>query len=386
MSFIQVIDKKTGRRYKVHYKDPATGKRRSRVFRRRKDASHFQNEIPKRDYLHHNDTVSISAAADKWLEICETTGRRGREPVEKATLRPYRLHTRYIKELIGGLKLSDLTPHLCEQFRNDLLKSFSRPYARKILTSFKGILSEARSQGWLSSNPAENVHVMLTERADPKHERWLTLNDVRALLGKADEKASSSNKQISARWQRYRALVYVMAFSGMRPGAVLGLPWSNVCFEQKTIKVAQDLNDDGEIGRPKSKSGYRTITMGDHVMELLADWKDKCPESELDFVFPNWKGNPEKLQNVYRRCWYTLQKEVGLVDPDGKSRFPLKELRHVRASLEIDQQANPKEIKTLMGHSSINVTYDVYGHLFEDHSERRAERAAVIEDQLIAAE
>lgn len=384
MAFIQAIEKKTGKRYKVHYKDPVTGKRRSRVFKRAKDANHFVTEIPKRDYIHDSDTVTVAIAADKWLDVCEKIGRRGREPVEKATLKPYRLHTRYIKEIIGGRNLNELTPQVCEQFRTDLLERFSRVYARKILTSFKGILSEARSQGWLRFDPAENVLIVLTERAEPKHESWLTLQDVKNILKEADKRAASKNKQHKKRWQRYRALIYVAAFSGMRPGEVLGLPWRNVLFEENAIKVDQDLNDDGEIGRPKSKAGYRTITMGVHVMELLKAWKEQCPRGDLDLVFPNWQGNPEKLQNVYRRCWYTLQEAVGLTDVDGKAKYPLKELRHVRASLEIDQQANPKEIKNLMGHSSIKVTYDVYGHLFEDHAERRAQRASDIEKELVS--
>jgi len=194
MAFIQTIDKKTGKRYKVHYTDPLTGKRRSRVFTRAKDAHHFKDEIPKQDYLHNADTVTVNEAADKWLEVCKHTGRRGREPVESATLRPYRLHARYIKEILGGRRLNELTPQVCEQFRNDLLGRFSRPYARKILTSFKGILSEARSQGWLRTDPAENVLIMLSERAQPKHESWASLQDIRKLLAKADEKAASPNQ------------------------------------------------------------------------------------------------------------------------------------------------------------------------------------------------
>lgn len=105
-------------------------------------------------------------------------------------------------------------------------------------------------------------------------------------------------------------------------------------------------------------------------MAMLQEWQKTCPKSELDLVFPNWKGNPEKLQNVYRRCWYTLQKETGLVDDEGNAKYPLKELRHVRASLEIDKQANPKEIQELLGHSSVKITYDIYGHLFRDHEDR----------------
>jgi integrase len=385
MAFIQTIDKKTGRRYKVHYTDPLTGKRRSRVFTRAKDAHHFKDGIPKSDYIHNSDTVTVSVAADKWLEVCKISGRKGREPVEKATLRPYRLHARYIEDMIGGRRLNELTPQVCEQFKTDLLAKFTRSYARKILTSFKGILSEARTQGWLKSDPAENVRIVLSERAMPKHETWLTLADVRSILQKADEKAASSNKQLKKRWQRYQAFVYVMVFTGMRPGEVLGLPWRNVLFDEGAIKVDQDMDDDGKIGRPKSKSAYRTIPMGRQVMDMLRAWKEKCPASKLDLVFPNWQGNPEKLQNVYRRCWYTLQEETGLVDEEGNAKYPLKDLRHVRASMEIDNGANPKEITTLMGHSTVKITYDVYGHLFEDHAERRALRAGQVESLLLSA-
>lgn len=56
----------------------------------------------------------------------------------------------------------------------------------------------------------------------------------------------------------------------------------------------------------------------------------------------------------------------------------------MRASLEIDNGANPKEITTLMGHSSVKITYDVYGHLFSDHTDRRAQRAVEVESQLLS--
>lgn len=72
-----------------------------------------------------------------------------------------------------------------------------------------------------------------------------------------------------------------------------------------------------------------------------------------------------------------------MVDDDGRAKFPLKELRHVRASLEIDKQANPKEIQELLGHSSIKITYDIDGHLFQDHTARRAERANEIAEELL---
>ena len=384
MAFIQKVDGKSGPIYKVHYKEPLTGKRRAKSFRRQKDAQHFRDNVPKTEYLHDADTVTVSEAAEKWLQVCEDIGRRGREPIEKSTLRPYKRHARYITEIIGNVKLNQIDAFACERFKNSLLERFSRPYAKKILTSFKGLLSEARTQGWLRGDPAENVRIMLSERKQPQHEEWPSLGEISRILKRVDQKADDKNLQLRKSWQRYRVFVYVSVFSGMRPGEVLGLPWRNVLFAENAIKVDQDLNEDGTIGRPKSKHSYRTIPMGDDVMAILKAWKELCPKSELDLVFPNWQGNPESLQNVYRRCWYTLQTELGFIDAEGKPKYPLKDLRHVRASLEIDRQANPKEIKKLMGHSTIKITYDVYGHLFKDHEDRRAERANEIVRQLLA--
>ena len=118
---IQTIKGKKGPIYKVHYKEPASGRRRAKSFTRIKDARYFLENVPKTDYLHDADTVTVSIAAQKWLEVCESVGRKGREPVEKSTLKAYRLHVRYIEDMIGGVKLSMLDPQVCEQFKN---KSF----------------------------------------------------------------------------------------------------------------------------------------------------------------------------------------------------------------------------------------------------------------------
>lgn len=59
-------------------------------------------------------------------------------------------------------------------------------------------------------------------------------------------------------------------------------------------------------------------------------------------------------------------------------------VKKIEKSLE--SGANPKEIKRLMGHSSIRVTFDVYGHLFEEHDDRRADRANQIAAGLLTAE
>jgi hypothetical protein len=72
--------------------------------------------------------------------------------------------------MIGDLRLNQLDPHACERFKGDLLERLeNRAYARTILTSFKGILSEARTQGWLKTDPDENVRIVLSQRNQPQH-------------------------------------------------------------------------------------------------------------------------------------------------------------------------------------------------------------------------
>ena len=58
--------------------------------------------------------------------------------------------------------------------------------------------------------------------------------------------------------------------------------------------------------------------------------------------------------------------ECGIVDLKGKPRFGIHALRHAAASLFIEQGWSPKKIQTILGHSSITMTFDVYGHLFQD--------------------
>lgn len=76
--------------------------------------------------------------------------------------------------------------------------------------------------------------------------------------------------------------------------------------------------------------------------------------------------------------------ENGIVDRDGKPKFAIHALRHAAASLFIEQGWNPKKIQTLLGHASITMTMDVYGHLFEN-AEQDAGMFEKLEQDLLVA-
>jgi integrase len=385
MADIRKREGKKGPTWQLRFSDPNSGKPRYKTFKRRKDLDAFLIDLPRSDYVHDSDTITVTQATDRWLDVCERIGRKGREPVEHSTLKQYKLHAPIIKGMIGASKLNALTPVICDKLRDDLLAAHSRKYAKKILASFKAILSQARSDGHMRHDPAENTVILVSKRHTKSEEAAIpSVEEVRSLLAKAAALRDGSNEQMAKAWSRYYPFFLVLAYSGMRPGEAIGLPWKNVDFKNNTIKVTQDAGDDGSIGLPKSAAAYRTIHMPRFVMLELMKWELKCPASEHGLVFPNWSGSVESHSNLTHRGWYSLLKACGMMPKGKPPKYPLKSLRHVRASLEIHNGATAKELQVLMGHSSVQITFDVYGHLFKDHAASRAARADLIAEQLSA--
>jgi integrase len=107
------------------------------------------------------------------------------------------------------------------------------------------------------------------------------------------------------------------------------------------------------------------------VVNTLREWKLACPHSELGLVFPTPTGAVMDHAMVYRRCFGDVQRACGIVDADGKPKYGPHAFRHFCASWLIEQGFGPKRIMGIMGHASITMTFDLYGHLFpsgeEDH-------------------
>jgi integrase len=114
------------------------------------------------------------------------------------------------------------------------------------------------------------------------------------------------------------------------------------------------------------------------VVNSLREWRLLCPKGALCLVFPSGAGNVESHSNVAQRGLEPILRKAGIVvledgfDNDGKPvkiekpKYGLHSLRHAAASLWIENGTNAKRIQTLMGHSSITLTYDRYGHWFAD--------------------
>jgi integrase len=333
-----------------------------------------QGEVARGVHTPENTSITVAEAAKLWIEKGEL------ETLERSTLRQYGNHVKlHINPLVGNVKLARLSTPTIEAFRDELLKKGSRAMARKVLASLKSILGEAQRRGLVAQNAAQPVKVDVKKRDQRKLAVGLDIpskEEVQTILSSAEG--------------RWRPLFVAAIFTGMRSSELRGLAWDDVDFDQKVIHVRQRADHWGKMGAPKSAAGDRKIPMSPMVVNALREWRLACPriragqgaEGRLWLVFPNGNGRVENHANIANRGFYALQIAAGIIDSRGRAKYGMHALRHFFASWAIERGFSPKRLQGLLGHSSIQMTFDVYGHLFpsleDDHAKFAAGELALI--------
>jgi integrase len=348
---------KTGRRtgWLVDYAD-ADGKRRFESFARRRDADAREAEIDVelRRGVHTPASASptIAEAAANWLAAVELKGR------ERATLKGYRDHVElHISPALGTMKLAALTTPRVIAFAEALQQRKSRHLARRVLTSLKSVLRDAQRRGNVAQNVATAISV------EPDHRRRQlevgvdipTLDEIRKILAAA-----------SPRW---RPLLVTAVFTGLRASELRGLRWEDVDLKRGELHVRQRADRYGTIGRPKSRAGLRVIPLGPMVVNTLREWK--LTRSAGGLVFGTRNNRPTHHITLVRNAFWPAQIAAGVVTMDGKPKYTgIHALRHFYASWCINRRADGglelplKVVQARLGHASIQMTADRYGHLF----------------------
>ncbi|QZP08185.1 site-specific integrase [Caenibius sp. WL] len=348
----------------VDYRDQA-GKRRAKQFAKKKDAEAWSvnaaAEVQKGIHTADSVSVTVQKAAELWLGTVRAAGR------EPTTVAAYDQHVRlHIVPKCGARKLSQLTAPIVRTYLDDWLLHLSRPMALRVFRTFKAILSDAQERGLVAQNVALAVKVQKVKRekgkAHPPPKK-----DLRAIL----EAASKAGDLMG------RAIIELAVFTGMRASELRGLAWRSVDLKKARVTVEQRADAKGTIGPPKSEAGHRTIALPSRVVQTLREWKLACPDHALGLVFPSPKGKPLSHRVMTLNYVQPIQTEAKV------KALGMHAFRHAAASLWIEQGLNPKRIQTLMGHSSIQVTFDTYGHLFEQ-AQKDAEEADAIAAALFA--
>ena len=350
----------------VDYVD-GSGKRRNKNFKLKRDADAYANRVNAevRAGTHTPDSISptVAEAGQLWLQTSENAG------LERATLNSYREHLNlHIAPLIGGIRLSQLTVPMVRAFEDKLRIDRSPAMVRKAVGSLSMILSDAHERGLVAQNVVRGLRSKRSrgreQRADRRQKGKLKVGvdiptpaEIRVLI-----------PHLEGRW---RPLFLTAIFTGLRASELRGLRWSDVDLKRGEVHVRQRVDRFGRVGALKSESAERAVPLPPILINTLREWKLACPKGPLDLVFPNGIGNPEGPTNVLHRGLHPMMIAAGLTTTNGEAKYTgLHALRHFFASWCINRRIDGglelplKVVQARMGHSTIAVTADVYGHLF----------------------
>jgi integrase len=346
----------------VDYRD-LKGDRTMQTFATKKEADAFEVDMraEMRDGTHTSraKSITVTEAGKLWLATAEANS------LERATVVDYRRHLDlHVAPYLGRVKLAELSAPAVRAFEDRLRAGGRSPaMVRKVRTALSMLLADAVERGLVNRNVVRELRRGRDRKADRRAKGKLKVG--------IDIPTPDEVRKIVACLQgRWRPLLLTAIFCGLRASELRGLRWQDIDFAKHEIRVCQRADRYNKIGPPKSEAGSRTVPVPPLVLNALREWRLACPKGDLDLAFPTRIGTVESLGNIVDRGLKPAQVAAG-VTVDGKAKYPgMHSLRHFYASWCI----NPKEkggrelpakvVQAWLGHSSIMMTLDVYGHLF----------------------
>jgi integrase len=251
----------------------------------------------------------------------------------------------HVLPAFGEMPLRNITPVIVRQWVAEVQgNGSSRDMTRQAKQVLGAILNLAVEEGYIGRNPAQGVRLGKVAKAE-KH--FLT-----------DEQVATLASQIQ---EPYGTWVWFMAYSGLRWGEMAALCRGRC--DGRTVAVVQSLSEAGGLHfKPTKNYESRTVLLPAAIAELLTAHLDRHVANASDaFVFTSPGGELLRNSNFQRRIWKPALEAAGL-----PWAVRVHDLRHTCAALMVSEGANPKHIQRHLGHSSITVTMDTYGHLFPE--------------------
>jgi integrase len=348
-----------------------------------------------RDGIHTADreSITVAEAGTLWLKTAEQDG------LERSTIDEYRRHLNlHIAPRLGHVKLSRLSSPLVRTFTDKLATDGMSPaMVAKVRTSLVGLVNDAQERGLTAQN-------VVRQGRRKKRGAGTQKRGKRLKVGVDIPLPSEIAALLEASHGRSRAILMTAVFTGLRASELRGLTWDCIDFRKSELQVRQRADRYRKIGPPKSAAGERTIPIPEQVLAKLREWKMACPKGPANLVFPTARArvipHGDLVRDVLVPAMITAKLSVVKKDAAGKVihdatgkpvRVPkyrgLHCLRHFFASWCINRRVDGglelpvKTVSTRLGHSTIAMTLDVYGHLFpgvDDATELTAAAAALL--------
>ena len=271
--------------------------------------------------------VPFLAYATAWID--ERPGLRPK------TVQLYRYLLRvHLRDAFGATTVAGIIEADVRRWRADMLSAGVTPVtAAKAYRLLKSILATAVDDGLIRRNPCR-IKGASVEKSPERP--VLTVGEVYALA--------------DAIGPRYRALVLLACFGGLRWGELAGLQRADIDCDHRTVRVARQLCEVAGrqpfLAPPKSDAGKRTVSMPALIVADVSSHMESFTGLEADaLVFTSPHGMPLRHTNFRRRIWLPALTATGI-------HIHLHDLRHTGNQLVAEAGANPRELMERMGHST----------------------------------
>ncbi len=291
--------------------------------------------------------------------------------IRKATLeRDLRTLRVHILPFFGNMKVESINPAVILEFKTYLNKATSRKNAsQKLSTSYKnnilkllrGILEYGVNIYGLPYNPARKVK-SFTSRFDEDHDlHFLRLEEFNQFATVLKEKASESGNLLD--WDKY-VFFHLLFFCGLRKSEAYAIRWDRIknnCVYIKSGIVQKIKGVPWEENPPKNKSSIRRIPLSKNLIQILDDhyrrWSSVYGFQKDWFVCGGFQPITDTtIENCNNET----------LDACGLPHIRIHDYRHSFASLLINADVNIKTIAKLMGHATVEQTWNRYGHLYPE--------------------
>jgi integrase len=336
------VSKERGR-YRARYRDPL-GRVHSKTFLRKAEAERFVLDVEsdklRGSWLDPRDAeIPVAVWAETFLSLC-----RRLAPTTQETYR--RDLEQFVLPRFGAYRLGRLPPAEIEQWLNDEVDAgIAASSVHRHYRTLRRMLAVAVEKQKILHNACDRVDPPRVAKREMMFLDW-----------------DQAIRLADAHSDRFRALIYLAVDSGMRWSELVGLRRARVDIRRMKVRVTEQLVQlrSREFVRrePKTAAGVRSITIAPFTAQVLNEHLERFANPGPDsLVFPNSAGNPLAAASFLTHHFLPAQRDAGV-----RCRF--HDLRHTSVALAIASGAHPKAIQARMGHASINVTLDRYGHLF----------------------
>ena len=349
------IKKRRGK-WTIDYRD-VTGRRRwETVQGTRKDAEDRLAKIIGSGYKVVDSKRTFEDYAKEWMEIY------AKAHVKPSTQWEYDSVLRnHLLPAFGSVPFSKINREMVKKLvAEKVQKGLSRSHVRNIVVPLREMFYHAIDDGVTTSNPAARLGRFNYRRGESKKVNPLTKDELSTLLQTTKEKM-----------KHHYPLILCAARTGIRAGELAALHWQDIDFNGRFIEVRRNMSR-GEITTPKNHKSRRV----DMSMQLTNTLDTLLAEVKADAVRRN-PQNPKVALNAVMQTSIFVRPNGIQLDPNdlrrqilypalelaGIRRVRFHDLRHTFASLLIQQGEDLTYIRDQLGHFSIQMTVDIYGHL-----------------------